>query len=77
MTCKELERELEEMHKNANRDKSAQVILFGIKYAKELEELKRQGISPEKLAQCVFKNTPYATEIRKGMKLAKYVCLRK
>lgn len=50
------------------KEQSTQVHLFGIKYAQE--------ISSMSLAQLVTQAglpAPYRTEIRKGIKLAKYV----
>lgn len=47
---------------------------FGIKYANVIQE---QGIRPEDIIdKSSLRGTTYATELRKGMKLSKYVCLK-
>ena len=45
--------------------------LFGIRYAEEL-----QGVDLRKLVDAAGIPKPYATEIRKGMRLADYVTLK-
>ena len=59
--------------------------LFGIKYAHELQKLTSDGYSvSDVIAEIVGKAQPlgksrkgdYSTEVRKGMKLAKYVSLK-
>jgi hypothetical protein len=45
--------------------------LFGIKYAREL-----QGVDLRGLVDAAGIPKPYATEIRKGMRLADYVTLK-
>lgn len=53
---------------------NALVQCYGIKYASTIIE---HNIKPEDIvAKSSLKGTAYATEIRKGIKLAKYVCLK-
>ena len=63
---------LRKMYREAPKDEMvAQIHLFGIKYARELQTLSisdvvgQAGISPR-----------YATEVSKGRKLAKYVTVK-
>ena len=56
------------------RDCNALVQCFGIKYANIIIE---NRIRPEDIvAKSCLKGTTYATEIRKAIKLSKYVCLK-
>ena len=64
---------LRDMYSNAlSGEKTTQIRLFGIKYAKALKNLDLKTI-----AQRATGRFSYQTEIRKGMKLAKYVEVRK
>lgn len=57
----------------SRRECNALVQCFGIKYADVIQE---QGIKPEDIIEkSSLRGTKYATELRKGMKLSKYVCL--
>ncbi len=59
----------------SRRECNALVQCFGIKYANVIQE---QGIKPEDIvAKSSLRGTTYARELRKGMKLSKYVCLNK
>lgn len=56
------------------KDCNAFIQCFGIKYANVIQE---QGIRPEDIIdKSSLRGTTYATELRKGMKLSKYVCLK-
>ncbi|MBB4124640.1 HTH-like domain-containing protein [Martelella radicis] len=55
----------------ARREQATAVHLFGIRYAVELV-----GLSLENILKRAEMPTSYKTEIRKGMKLARYVVLR-
>ena len=57
-----------------NREIATMILCFGIKYAKVIRE---KQYMPEDIVQCSsIKDTQYAIEIRKGMNLAEYVCLK-
>ncbi len=47
--------------------------LFGVKYADEINDL---GVSKRELAEAAGIGESYATEISKGVKLSKYVCVK-
>ena len=67
----ELVERLRSMYRNApNREKSTAIHLFGIRYVTDLASL---HVSIERVAQLSGVGNSYGTEIRKGMKLAKYV----
>lgn len=56
------------------KERNALIQCFGIKYADIIEIL---HINPEDIIEkSNLKGTTYATELRKGIKLAKYVCLK-
>ncbi len=55
----------------AERDQATQVHLFGIKYAQEID-----GMPLKEIAARAGISENYGTEIRKGVKLAKYVVVR-
>lgn len=56
------------------KERNALIQCFGIKYA---DVIKENRFRPQNIVEkSIFKGTEYATEIRKGMKLAKYVSLR-
>ena len=72
MTLEEAGRELREMYDTAPRgEQTTHIHLFGIKYADELHGLTNQAI----VDQSGIPNT-YATEVAKGCRLARYVCLK-
>lgn len=57
-----------------NKEIASMVICFGIKYADVIRE---KGYSLEDIVQhSSINDSQYAIEIRKGMNLAKYVCLK-
>lgn len=73
MQSHELVEILRRMHREgrANGEAKPMVILFGIKYAAEIEAC---GVSKDKLAkQAIPGSTKYGGEIGVGMKLARYV----
>lgn len=57
----------QELAKAADRDRAATIHLFGIRYADEI------GSAATRVAEAAEISPKYGTEIRKGMKLAKYV----
>ena len=80
MTPEELVAKLKSMYDNADEKEAATMIhLFGILYAEQLDSCKRNdGVSPTRIAKMAFPNNPsYATEVSKGMRLARYVQLKK
>lgn len=75
MNITDLAKELDLFYKigQSRREYNALVQCFGIKYADFIQE---QGIKPEDIIEkSSLRGTKYATELRKGMKLSKYVCL--
>lgn len=58
----------------AKREQVVQIILFGVKFA---DDLQRKGV-PKEVVKKAFcgKHSTYNTEVRRGMKLAKYVDLK-
>ena len=63
---------LKQMRKNAlTNEKAVQVHLFGIKYAEDLA-----GLNLKAVVKAADLEESYVTEVRKGMKLAKYVVLK-
>ena len=71
MSIKELGEKLNEMYNNApHGDAVAMIHLFGIKYS---EQISKSGYSKKDIANSAGIQESYATEISKGMKLAKYV----
>jgi 5-methylcytosine-specific restriction protein B len=77
MNYMQLAKILEEMHSKSiaadNQESSAMIHLFGIKYA---EELKECGKSMEHVAKAAGIRTSQAAEIRKGIKLSKFVTVK-
>lgn len=56
------------------RERNALIQCFGIKYANDIIEC---NIKPEDIVEkSSLKGTAYATEIRKGITLSRYVCLK-
>ena len=76
MTSTELSRRLKKMYEDAgHRDSTTMVLLFGIKYAKELKSC---GETMEKIARDASigrtgRSSSYGTEINKGIRLARHV----
>ena len=69
MTIDDLAQTLRQMYQNAgHREKSEMILLFGIKYAKELTP----GIVPEVIRRSRIGDS-YITEVHKGRRLARYV----
>ena len=76
MVLQELSKELERHYEigKQRRECNALVQCFGIKYADVITD---SGIRVEDIVdQSSLRGTTYATEIRKGMKLAKYVMIK-
>ena len=74
MTPEKLAAKLKSMCDNHPGEKSAMILLFGILYA---DQLKNCGATAEQIANSAIPTTSsYGTEIRKGMKLARYVQLK-
>ena len=68
---------LHDMHHNAPLgEKEAAVHLFGIKCAEEIEEAKINGTPVVKIVKWAGIRYSLHTEVRKGMKLAKYVTVK-
>ena len=79
MTPNELAAKLKSMYDNADENEATAMIrLFGILYAEQLKVCRKEySVSPTRIAQMAFPNNhPYATEVSKGIKLARYVQLR-
>ncbi len=74
MTLVQLGERLNDMYFNCeNREASAMIHLFGIKYAKEIES---SGEPRKAIALASGIPESYGSEISKGVKLAKYVSLK-
>lgn len=72
MTIEEAAKRLAAMYREApEREKSLSVHLFGIKYAEQID-----GIPAHDIAERADLPRSYGTEIRKGIRLARYVQLR-
>ena len=75
MTAAELAVFLREMYDGAKRNEAAcQVHLFGIKYAKELQEC---GYPLKEIVKESGISMGYLSEVSKGIKLSQYVELKK
>lgn len=73
-TLLEFSSTLKDMYRNApHGDQVAMIHLFGIKYA---IEIKNAECSLKEILQSAGMNLSYATEISKGIKLAKYVTIK-
>lgn len=71
----ELAEILRSMYENAKRNEAVcQINLFGIMYA---EELRKNGYAIKHILQLSGVSKGYLSEISKGVKLSKYVVLRK
>ena len=71
MTVQELSTKLNTMYNNAaDGEKVANIHLFGIKYAKIIQQ---EGHSVADIIQNTKLSSSYGTEISKGINLAKYV----
>ena len=76
MTVSDLAKALDLFYRIGQERKECNALVqcFGIKYADYLTSHK---IRPEDVVEkSSLKGTTYAIELRKGMKLAKYVCLK-
>lgn len=74
MTDNQLAAALEKMYHNAPKGESVAMIhLFGIKYA---EELKNSKSNKKDIAKAAKVPESFATEISKGIKLAKYITVK-
>lgn len=73
MEIKELADILSQMYNDTPKgEKNTQVILFGIKYSKDV---KQAGIK-QVVRQSVLFNTKYGSEVSKGVKLSHHVNLK-
>ncbi len=61
---------LKDMYESASRNKTTMIHLFGIKYAQELQDDK---IPLNELLKSAGIPESYAIEIRKGVRLSRYV----
>ena len=74
MTLDELAHTLSEMYNDApERDKSAMIILFGVKYADEIRDC---GASVDKIVGLSGLPKSYPTMVYRGIRLARYVAPR-
>jgi len=74
MTLQELGKILHDMYSDSEDGEAVAMIhLFGVKYADEINDL---GVSKRELAEAAGIGESYATEISKGVKLSKYVCVK-
>ena len=74
MTPQELGKILSDMYQAApNGEKSTMVHLFGIRYADAIQHC---GVSVEEIIDLSVLGRSYNTEVRKGMRLARYVVPR-
>lgn len=74
MTVNELGEILKNMYENApNGDQVANIHLFGVKYAQVILDNNYKAIEIVRASKI---NESYATEVSKGIKLAKYVIPR-
>lgn len=70
MTKEKLAAELKDMYNNSLKgDATTMILLFGVKYAKELKEC---GVSMKEIAEFSEIGSSYQTEISKGIRLSKY-----
>lgn len=70
----ELGNKLREMYENAPYGDSVTMIhIFGIKYA---NEIKQNGFTVGNIIKASGINSSYATEVSKGIRLAKYVIIK-
>lgn len=69
---------LHNMYHNAPfGEKETAVHLFGIKYAKEIVEERDKGTSVERIVKWAGLRSSLHTEVRKGVKLARYVVVKR
>ena len=73
MTLNELGVKLREMYETKGANKATMIHLFGIVYGAEME---KAGIKPIEVIKAAQMYESYATEINKGINLARYVALR-
>ncbi|WP_418604604.1 hypothetical protein [Hwangdonia sp.] len=74
MTLNQLGAALSNLYHNAPKGEAVAMIhLFGIKYAKELQE---NNFSKKEIAKAANIPESFGTEISKGIKLAKYVTVK-
>lgn len=77
MTVSELGYTLRKMYDKAeNREQVTMIFLFSIKYANEINEIKKNGYSLQDILTIAKLPKSYQTEINKGLKLAKYVVVK-
>ena len=74
MTLEKLAAELSRVYRNAPEGEQTTMIhLFGIKY---VDEIRQCGSSANEIVRQSEISDKYGTEVRKGMRLARYVSLR-
>lgn len=74
MTLNELGEILHDMYFNSEEgEKVAMIHLFGIKYAKDIQDVKE---SKKAIAKAAGIRESYGTEVSKGVKLSKYVVVK-
>ena len=73
MNAFELSNILKSMYERQNVNKTTMIHLFGIQYAKQIED---NRISPKEILKSANMPESYATEIYKGIRLSKYVDLK-
>ncbi|MFU0784390.1 hypothetical protein [Clostridium sp.] len=73
MTVVELGCKLREMYEIKGANKTTMIHLFGTIYA---EEIKAAGTTPAAVIKAAEMQPSYATEVNKGMNLAKYLKLK-
>ena len=74
MTAQEVAMCLQEMYENSSNEKTTMIHLFGIIYAKEIKEC---GSTPKDILKIANMPESYQTEISKGIRLSKYVDVKK
>ena len=74
MTAQELAMCLQEMYENSSNEKTTMIHLFGIIYA---EKIKECGSTPKDILKIANMPESYQTEISKGIRLSKYVDVKK
>ena len=75
MDAETLAAELRKQYENASRNEAAcQIHLFGIRYAQELQSC---GVPLKRVLELSGVSMGYLSEVSKGIKLARYVQLKK
>lgn len=75
MTLVEFSKELRTMYDNAGyKEKAVSIHLFGIKYADQIED---SDVTVKDIVLAAQLPESYHTEVHKGMRLARYVSIKK